>query len=165
MDHAAIKKFFVYKIQYFSQAQVKDFKKDVLEVLNSSTSENYITGYHRQNFTEKARIEEDGLRIWHLDPRENLQSIFDNCREECKKTTSYDYKIPFKGEFLEKFPDKTLEGTNVAETDYVFIEFNEGPKKWSFTHADVPTLEKCEGCYGCGLLKYPCACERVSFNE
>lgn len=154
-------KFTTHRVQMFSQITVKDFKKDLLSVLNSSASGDYLSGSHRIHHPLASQLDDDSVRMWHLDPQYNLEQAFEYVRDICNKTTSYDYKIPFKGEFLEKFPEKAMEETNVADTDIVFVEIKEAGRNWDFTHPDVPTVERCECCAKYGMLKYPCACGKV----
>ena len=161
IDHVRVKQFYPHRLQYSSQAQITNLKKDILELLNSRTADQYLGSHHKPTTTHHQKVDDENLRIWHLDARFTLEKTFDNYKELCNRSSSYDYKIPFQGEYLEKFPEKKLEETDIAETDYVFIEINESGKIWNFSHVDVPSMEKCEGCYKYALLKFPCACAKV----
>ena len=162
IDHKRIQKLTPYRIQAFSQTTLKDFREQLSYLLNSSYSYTYLKSPF-QHGGIGGMIDADQVRLWKLDPLETLEKMYTHIQDVCNKTSSYDYKITFKGEYLEKDggEGKSLDDANIADSDTVFLEIREGSKNWNFTGSGVPSIEKCEYCSTYGVLKYPCACKKV----
>ena len=161
MDHNRVQKFTIHPVQMFSQITFKDFKTDILSVLNSNAIGNYLSGSHRINGPLTRPIDDKSLRLWRLASPYTLKKAFDYMKEACGKSSSYDYRIVFPGKYLENFSEKKMEEINVRDTDFVFVEWKEPGRNCDFQHSDVPKEEKCFCCYKYAFLNYSCGCKKV----
>lgn len=162
IDLGKIKKFTCHRIQYPSQAPLKDLKKDLLKTLSKDSAGKYISQFHKADFS-KPVFDDENVRLWKLDPQQNPEQAFEYFKEICGKSTLYEYKIPFQGTYMEKFSDKKLEDVNIAESDTMFVEIKEELKGWNYSGPDVPMTEKCDSCMKYSALKYHCACGKVAY--
>ena len=78
-----------------------------------------------------------------------------------ENSRTYDYKIEFKGQYLEKEKDIKVEDAQIAENDFLFIECREQNKGWNFNGDGAPILAKCEYCNKYGELPVQCSCKKV----
>ena len=161
IESSKVKRFTAHPVQYFSQASLKEFKSEIINVLNSEYAGRYISSAYRHNTSINPIVDEDNLRLWLLDPQFTLPQTFSKIKEHCEKSTSFDYAFSFRGKYMEKKAESTLENADIAENDYLFIEINEIGSEWNFVHADIPVIKKCEGCEKYTLLKYSCVCANV----
>ena len=144
---------------------IKDLKEHLISILNSSegrqildSSNSISSNYYPSVYST---ITDDYCRLWKLDPLVTLPEALKYIKEICNKTTSYDYRIAFKGSFIEKNNASIFEESNIAEEDHVVIELREMSKGWHFMSDDVPNVDKCEFCSKYEILKHPCGCKKV----
>ena len=115
-------------------------------------------------YSSYAVYSEDTLRLWKLDPTTSLSEMFSYLKGQCKKSTSYEYKIEFKGTFILKDPENTLDEAEVSENDYMFIEVREQGKGWNFQGENAPQIDKCDFCNKYEELSIKCGCKKVKIS-
>jgi ubiquitin carboxyl-terminal hydrolase 4/11/15 len=167
IDHGRVSELKAYKFQTCSKTPIKDVKNTLINILNSPDGKNMLEAQQNSslNYYPSAApaITPEYCRLWKLDPLVTLADAHKYIKEICNKTTSYDYRIPFKGNFLERDEGIAFEEANIADDDHLIIELREASKGWHFQSDEVPNLDKCEFCSKYEILKYPCSCKKVNY--
>lgn len=163
VDHERARDFKVFIFQAPSFRTIKDFKSDLIDVCNSDIGKKWFDNSSPLSYSYSL-FADDTLRFWKLDPSVTLSDMFSFVKGKCKKSTSYEYRIEFKGTYLLKDPEITLEEAEIADNDYVFLEAREQGRGWNFVGDNAPTIDKCEFCNKYEELPIQCACKKVKFS-
>lgn len=103
------------------------------------------------------------LRLWKLDSNQSLKDFLNYAKEVMKKSPSFNFYINFKGQYLEKDPNITIEDAQITDDDYIFLECRRHSWGWHLNGDGAPYLNKCDGCKQLRELLLNCPCNTVSF--
>jgi hypothetical protein len=160
IDHGKITALKQFVIQVYSQRLLEDFRRDIAEVASSHEGRHlFDTGI----YAASQIYGEDNARLWKLDGQTTVEEAFTQFKEETNKSRSYEYRIPFKGDYVFRDLKKKVEDANIADSDFVFFEVRDNGKGWNLTGDGVPNIDKCDYCSKYDQLPYPCACKKVNF--
>ncbi len=159
MDHDKVNGFPHFIFQTTSTKTLKEILNDFVDLCNTDISKRLFD--NDSIYSNYTHYSEETLRFWKLDPLVDLNEMFTYTRTKCKKSTSYEYRIEFKGTYILKDPSITLDEAEVSENDYVFVEARDSGKGWNFIGKDAPEIAKCDFCTKYQELPIQCACEKV----
>jgi len=162
IDHAKIHNLKTFVFQIFSQKTVKELRSEIGEICASS--------YHKVLFeppsslyTPDPNYNEESIRFWKLDPTNTIEQLFEFFKEETNRARSYEYRIPFKGDYINKDEERLVENAEIADDDYVVLEARDSGKGWNLTGEGAPAIDKCEYCNKYDFLPVQCACKKVAY--
>jgi len=162
IDHDRARDFKVYLFQAPSSRSIKDIRSDFIDICNSDVGKKWFEGSSTIYYSYTI-VTEDTLRFWKLDPEQSLDEFFKYIKAQCKKSTSYEYRIEFKGNYLLKDLELPLAEAEIADNDHIFIEVREQGKGWNFIGDGAPSIDKCEFCNKYQELPIQCPCKKVFF--
>lgn len=125
MDMGVFTNFEVHALQIPAKVTIADLKTDIMEGYCKRAS---LLHHWRREISEK------NIRLWRLDPAMNLNDWFREIKEVCQTNFRFEseYKIIFKGSFLEKDILSTLEHMQISKEDYIFVEIRDNDREWHF---------------------------------
>ena len=161
IDHDRVREFKVFVFQAPSFKKLTDFKSDLVDVCNSTVGKKWFESTS-PIYSTYSVYSEDTIRFWKLELESSLSDMFTYTKSKCKRSTSYEYRIDFKGTYLLKDPEISLDEAEIADSDFVFLEVREQGRGWNFLGDGAIAIDKCEFCNKYEELPIKCGCDKVT---
>lgn len=158
IEQSRTEKFMEVHFQYSPYSTVKELIEDLFPYLRRHLTAKYKPYYTTSSLplgysTMKAWILKDGLE----------KNIFFNVlRAGCKANSTFEYKLFFDGECLDK--EKALNEYDLSIlTQFVFEVKEDNQKSWMFFNEKTPFEGVCNYCRTTTMLPHLCSCKYAAY--
>ena len=178
IDEQVISHFKQFNFQVYSQEVIGEMKgnivrglntqqlKSLFEYINPVNKEVHYYGPSLSLDNQNILISPENVRLWKLDPFTNPNAVFKLIQDICKTNWQKDsIKIPFPGNLLDVNQTISLNDTEIADNEFIFVEIKESNGNWNFVGLGATIYGSCAFCDQEIDLPFHCQCGKVNYSN